>query len=160
MSPIAEALALVNMKKISDAGPGAQIGIIIGIMTFVMGAGGSFLIWAADAKIDQKYATDEDLLAVQQSTEQAVFEIKIAVEANTATVKQTTRSIDGLLLSILDVQISDIETEIAALEADKRAEPAAWNERDERNLRDRQKALADLDVQRQALFARLITPSP
>ena len=148
------------MKKISDAGPGAQIGIILAIMTFVMGAGGSFMIWAADAKIDQKYATDEDLLAVQEETKEAVFEIKTAVEANTATVASTARSVDGLVLSLLDVQISDLEDEIAALERDKRQEAAAWNERDERNLRDRQKELADLNVQRQALFARLIAPDP
>lgn len=147
------------MKKISDAGAAAQIGIILGIMTFFFGVGGSFMLWAADRAIDDKYATDADLLAVQQTTETAVFEIKTAVEANTATVASTARSVDGLVLSILDVQIADAEDEIAALEADKRAEAAAWNERDERNLRDRQKALSDLTVQRDALFARLITPS-
>ncbi len=148
------------MKKISDAGAGAQIGIILGIMTFFFGVGGSFMLWAADAKINEKYATDADLLAVQQTTNDAVFEIKTAVEANTATVAATAKSVDALVLSILDVQIDDIEDEIAALERDKRQEAAAWNERDERNLRDRQKELSDLSVQRQALFARLINPDP
>ncbi len=148
------------MKKISDAGAAAQIGIILGIMTFFFGVGGSFLIWAADAKINEKYATDEDLLAVQTETKEAVFEIKTAVEANTATVASTARSVDGLVLSLLDVKIADAEEEIAALEREKRQEAAAWNERDERNLRDRQKALSDLTVQRDALFARLIAPDP
>ena len=144
------------MKKFSEHSGGVQVAQILGIMTLFFGAGGSFMLWAADQAIDDKYATDEDLLAVQQTTETAVFEIKTAVEANTATVASTARSVDGLVLQILDVKISDAEEEIAALEADKRAEAAAWNERDERNLRDRQKALSDLTVQRDALFARLI----
>ncbi len=144
------------MKKFSEHSGGIQVAQIVGIMTLFFGVGGSFMLWAADQAIDDKYATDEDLLAVQQTTETAVFEIKTAVEANTATVAQTARSVDGLVLSILDVQIADAEDEIAALEADKRAEAAAWNERDERNLRDRQKGLSDLTVQRDALFARLI----
>ncbi len=147
------------MKKISDAGAGAQIAIILGIMTFFFGVGGSFMLWAADAAIDDKYATDADLLAVQQTTNDAVFDIKIAVEANTATVAATAKSVDALVLSILDVQIKDLAAEIAALERDKRQEAAAWNEGDERNLRDRQRELSDLEVQRQALFARLIAPT-
>ncbi len=146
------------MKKFSEHSGGIQLAQILGIMTLFFGAGGSFMLWAADQAIDDKYATDEDLLAVQTTTNEAVFEIKTAVEANTATVKQTAKSVDALVLSILDVQMADLEDEIAALEVDKRTEAAAWNERDERNLRDRQKELADLDVQRQALFARLIAP--
>lgn len=144
------------MKKFSEHSGGIQLAQILGVMTLFFGVGGSFMLWAADQAIDDKYATDADLLAVQQTTEKAVFEIKTAVEANTATVASTARSVDGLVLSILDVQIADAEDEIAALEADKRAEAAAWNERDERNLRDRQKGLSDLTVQRDALFARLI----
>ena len=144
------------MKKFSEHSGGIQLAQLLGIMTLFFGVGGSFMLWAADQAIDDKYATDEDLLKVQQTTETAVFEIKTAVEANTATVASTARSVDGLVLSILDVQIANADEEIAALEADKRAEAAAWNERDERNRRDRQKALSDLTVQRDALFARLI----
>lgn len=147
------------MKKFSEHSGGIQLAQILGIMTLFFGVGGSFMLWAADQAIDDKYATDEDLLAVQTTTNEAVFEIKTAVEANTATVKQTARSVDGLVLSLLDVRINDAEDEIAALEADKREASAAWNERDERNLRDRQKALSDLTVQREALFARLIAPA-
>ena len=148
------------MGKFSEASPISQLSQILALVAVMMTIFGAAFIALADQKIDSKYATDEDLLAVQQTTETAVFEIKTAVEANTATVASTARSVDGLVLSILDVQISDAEDEIAALEADKRAEAAAWNERDERNLRDRQKALSDLTVQRDALFARLIAPSP
>lgn len=148
------------MGKFSEASPISQLSQILALVAVMMTIFGAAFIALADQKIDSKYATDEDLLAVQQTTETAVFEIKTAVEANTATVASTARSVDGLVLSILDVQIADAEDEIAALEADKRAEAAAWNERDERNLRDRQKALSDLTVQRDALFARLIAPSP
>ncbi len=146
------------MGKFSEASTISQLSQILGLVAVMMALFGAAFIALADQKIDAKYATDADLLAVQQTTETAVFEIKTAVEANTATVASTARSVDGLVLSILDVQIANADEEIAALESDKRAEAAAWNERDERNLRDRQKALSDLTVQRDALFARLIAP--
>ena len=148
------------MKKFSEHSGGIQLAQILGIMTFLFGVGGSFMLWAADMKIDEKYATDEDLLAVQETVTAQVTIITTSVEENTKTVQATASSVDGLVLVVLDIQISDLEEEIAALEREKREEAAAWNERDERNLRDRQKKLADLGVQRDALFARLITPAP
>ncbi len=148
------------MKKFSEHSGGIQLAQLLGLMTLLFGAGGSFMLWAADAKIDEKYATDADLLAIQETVTAQVSTITTTVEANTATVKATANSVDGLVLVVLDIQITDLEDEIAALEADKRKDSAAWNERDERNLRDRQKKLSDLDVQRQTLFARLINPRP
>ena len=143
------------MKKLSEHGAGAQIGIILAIMTFLFGVGGSFVLWAADAKIDQKYATDADLLAVQLEVVAEVEKITTTVTENTTTVRATANSVDGLTLVVLGLQMSDLEGEIAALEADKRNQGAGWNERDERNLRDRQRALSDLELQRTALLNRL-----
>lgn len=143
------------MKKLSEHGAGAQIGIILGIMTFFFGVGGSFMLWAADAAIDDKYATDEDLLAVQLEVVAEVEKITTTVTENTTTVRATANSVDGLTLVVLGLQMSDLEGEIAALEADKRAQGAGWNERDERNLRDRQRALGELELQRTALLNRL-----
>ncbi len=146
------------MKKFSEHSGGIQIAQLLTVMTFILGVGGSFMLWAADAKIDEKYATDADLLAVQETVTAQVTIITTSVEENTRTVRATANSVDGLVLVVLDIQISDLEDEITALETDKRKEAAGWNERDERNLRDRQKNLADLDVQRDALFSRLINP--
>ncbi len=148
------------MKKFSEHSGGIQLAQILGIMTLFFGVGGSFMLWAADQAIDDKYATDADLLAVQETVTAQVSQITTIVEENTRTVKATSNSVDGLVLVVLDIQISDLEDHITALELDKRNEAAAWNERDERNLRDRQKNLSDLDVQRDALFARLINPNP
>lgn len=147
------------MKKFSEHSGGIQLAQILGIMTLFFGVGGSFMLWAADQAIDDKYATDADLLAVQETVTAQVSQITTTVEENTRTVKATAHSVDGLVLVVLDIQISDLEDQITALELDKRKEAAAWNERDERNLRDRQKNLSDLDIQRDALFARLLDPS-
>lgn len=144
------------MKKLSEHGAGAQIGIILGIMTFIFGVGGSFMLWAADAKIDEKYATDADLLAVQETTSAQVEVITRTVQENTTTVKATASSVDGLTLVVLGLQLTDLESEIAALEREKRNQGAGWNERDERNLRDRQRSLEDLERQRSIIMDRVL----
>ena len=100
------------------------------------------------------------MTGVQEVVTLQVETITKSVEENTRTVKATSSSVDGFVLVVLDIQISDLEDQIDSLERDKRNQAAAWNERDERNLRDRQKNLADLGVQRETLFARLINPTP
>ncbi len=148
------------MKKLSEHGAGAQIGIILGIMTFIFGVGGSFMLWAADAKIDEKYATDADLLAVQETTSAQVEIITKTVQENTTTVRATASSVDGLTLVVLGLQLTDLESEVAALEREKREEGAGWNERDERNLRDRQRSLEDLERQRSIILNRILAAEP
>ena len=144
------------MKKFSEHSGGIQLAQILGIMTFLFGAGGSFMLWAADAKIDEKYATDEDVLAVQNAVEAQVTIIQETVTENTTTVRATANSVDGLTLVVLGLQISDLESEIIDLEAEKRAQAAGWNERDERRLRDHQRALEDFERQRSVLLNRLL----
>ena len=144
------------MKKFSDHSAGVQLTQILGVMTFMLGVGGSFMLWAADAKIDEKYATDADLLAVQETVSAQVERITTSVTENTTTVRATASSVDGLTLVVLGLQISDLESAIVNLEAEKRREAAAWNERDENDLRAKQRALNDLGAQRQILMQRIL----
>lgn len=144
------------MKKFSEHSAGIQLTQILGVMTFMLGVGGSFMLWAADAKIDEKYATDADLLAVQETVSAQVERITTSVTENTTTVRATASSVDGLTMVVLGLQISDLEGDIVNLEAVKRREAAAWNERDESDLRAKQRALSDLGAQRQILLQRIL----
>lgn len=146
--------------KLSEQSGARQIASILGIVALCVTIFGGITIWAADSAIDQKYATDADVKAVQETTEAAVVRVEAAVNTNTTAVKATSSSVDGLTLVVMDLQIDKTEGEIRALEREKRTEAAAWNERDEDGLRDKQKALADLSTQREILFARLIANQP
>lgn len=143
------------MGKFSEASTISQLSQILGLVAVMMTIFGTAFIALADQQIDQKYATDEDVRAVQETVEAQVTRIEETVTQNTTTVRATANSVDALVLSVLGLQISDLEEEIHLLEQEKRREGAAWNERDERNLRDRQRALADLELQRTALLRRL-----
>ena len=127
--------------KFSDASPISQVSQLLGLVAVFMTIFGAAFIALADQQIDAKYATDADLMAVQE---------------NTKVVRATSNSIDGLALVVLGLQISDLDDVIIDLEAEKRKEAAAWSERDERGLRDRQRALSDLELQRAALLERLV----
>ncbi len=144
------------MAKFSEASTVSQISQILGLVAVFMTLFGAALFALADQQIDKKYATDEDLLAVQQTVQTQVETITTTVTENTKVVRATSNSIDGLALVVLGLQISDLDDDLIDLEAEKRAEAAAWSERDERNLRDRQRALADLELQRTTLLARLV----
>jgi len=117
---------------------------------------GGLMLWAADAKLDQKYATDTDVLAVQQTVERQVSTLTTTVEINTRTVRATASSVDGLTMVVMDLQIDKIEGEIRSLERSKRNDGAAWSENDEDVLNDKRKALNDLNLQRSILFQRVI----
>jgi len=144
------------MAKFSEASTVSQISQILGLVAVMMGLFGAAFYALADQAIDQKYATDEDLAAVQMQVVTQVETITSTVQENTKVVRATSNSIDGLALVVLGLQISDLEEIIIDLEAEKRVEAAAWNERDERNLRDRQRALSSLELQRTALLERLV----
>lgn len=144
------------MKAFTEHGAGKQLGILAAMMGIIGTPVGGLILYAADAKLDEKYATDSDVLAVQQTVETQVTSIKTTVELNTKTVRATAASVDGLTLIVMDLQIDKVEGEIRNLERDKRQDGAAWNERDEDSLRDKQKALNDLNLQRGILFQRLI----
>jgi len=144
------------MSKFSEASTVSQISQILGLVAVFMTLFGAALFALADQQIDEKYATDEDLAAVQAQVVTQVETITTTVEENTKVVRATSNSVDGLALVVLGLQISDLEAIIVQLEDEKRKEAAAWNERDERNLRDRQRALSSLEIQRTALLERLV----
>lgn len=144
------------MAKFSEASTVSQMSQLLGLVAVFMTIFGAAFIALADQQIDQKYATDEDLAAVQAQVVIQVETITKTVQENTKVVRATSNSVDGLALVVIGLQISDLEDTIINLEAEKRKEAAAWNERDERNLRDRQRALSSLEIQRTALLERLV----
>lgn len=144
------------MAKFSEASTVSQLSQILGLVAVMFTLFGAAFYALADQQIDNKYATDEDLAAVQMQVVTQVETITTTVQENTKTVRATANSIDGLALVVLGLQVSDLEEEISLLESEKREEGAAWNERDERNLRDRQRALGDLELQRSTLLERLV----
>jgi hypothetical protein len=144
------------MAKFSEASTISQMSQLLGLVAVFMTIFGAAFIALADQQIDQKYATDEDLLAVQEQVVLQVETITTSVEENTKVVRATSNSVDGLALVVIGLQVSDLEDTIINLEAEKRSEGAGWNERDERNLRDRQRALSSLEIQRTALLERLV----
>ncbi len=144
------------MAKFSEASTVSQMSQILGLVAVFFTIFGAAFYALADQQIDAKYATDEDLLAVQETVQMSVETITTTVQENTKTVRATSSSVDGLALVVLGLQISDLDDDIVDLEAEKRTDGAGWSERDERNLRDRQRALADLELQRSALLERLV----
>ncbi len=146
-----------NHKKFTDQSAGKQWSAIIGIIAVVFGGFGAAVWSAGDTVIDLKYATDADVKAVQETVVQQFEAIQTTVQANTKTVQATSSSVDGLTLVVLDLRIRDLEDDLIDLEADKVAAGSSWTARNERTMRDRDKALADLKVQRDLLFTRILS---
>lgn len=144
------------MGKFSEASTVSQLSQILGLVAVMFTLFGAAFYALADQAIDQKYATDEDLAAVQAQVVLQVETITTSVEENTKVVRATSSSVDGLALVVIGLQITDLEDTIINLEEEKRKEAAGWNERDERNLRDKQRALSSLEIQRTALLERLV----
>jgi hypothetical protein len=142
--------------KITEQSAVGQVASFGGLITAVIFPIVLALAWFGDTIADTKYATDEDVLAVQQQVAQDVQIIKVAVEANTATVGATGKAVDGLTMVVLDLQIGELEAEIVELEAEKREDAAGWSERDETDLRGKQRALQSLDTQRTAAINRVL----
>jgi len=143
--------------KFTDQSAGRQWGIIITIIGVVFGGFGAAVWSAGDTVIDLKYATDADVKAVQETVVQQFEAIQQTVQANTKTVAATSSSVDGLTLVVLDLRIRDLEDDLIDLEAEKINAGANWTARNERTMRDRDKALSDLKVQRDLLFTRILS---
>ena len=108
------------MSKFSEASTISQISQILGLVVVMMTIFGTAFVALADQRINEKYATDEDLRAVQETVEAQVTRIEETVTTNTTTVRATADSVDALVLSVLGLQISDLEEEIVELEREKR----------------------------------------
>lgn len=144
-------------KKFSEQSTGVQWGTIATIIGLLFGGLGA-TIWAAgDNIIDQKYASDNDLKAVQEQFVQQFNAALATIEQNTATVKSTAASVDGLTLVVLDLRIGDLENIKFELESEKTNAGANWNTGDERELVGLRKSLGDLNTQRDRLFERILS---
>lgn len=145
------------MKKLSEQSLLGQLTTVLGFIALCVTLFGTIALRAADQTIDDKYATDVDLLAVQETVTAQVERIELAVSSNSTRIEATTRSVDGLTLTLLDLQRKELAAEVFRLEAEKRSQSANWNQTEEAELRDTQQALQDLNTQRAALFARVMS---
>lgn len=144
-------------KKFSDLSAWKQIlqliamGLAAGLPVMAV------LAWAADQRINEKYATDQDLAAVQEQVTRSVEELKSESAANTSALKQTARSVDSLTLTVIDLQIRELSDDIERLMRERRADGNDWTTAQAARLREKERALADLEAQRKVLFQRLIS---
>lgn len=119
---------------------GIQIGTIIAVASLVFGGGGSAVLWAADQRYEKKGELQDDIDGLSK-----------AVQANSASQEAQSRSVDALLLQILDMRIEDLEAEIRTLEAQDDLTPIEAD-----HLSDARKALADAKTERANTFERVL----
>lgn len=144
-------------KKFSEQSVGVQWGTIATIIGLLFGGLGA-TIWAAgDNIIDQKYASDDDVKAVQEQFVQQFNAFQMTVEQNTAKMTSVADAVDGLTLVVLDLRIRDLENIKFELESEKTNAGGNWNNGDERELVGLRKSLSDLNTQRDRLFDRILS---
>lgn len=115
----------------------AQNYTIIGVIaTFLMGGGGSMLVWGAD----QRYAQKADIEALAD-----------IVEENSEAQLATVSSVDVLLIQVLDIRIEELELEIRELENEDEL-----TTREDALLADLVREIADLRVERTATLSRIL----
>lgn len=115
----------------------AQNYTIIGVIaTFLMGGGGTMIVWAGD----QRYAQKADIEALGE-----------VVEANSEAQLATVSSVDVLLIQVLDIRIEELETEIRELENE-----AELTTREAGILADLRRELADLVTERNLTLSRIL----
>lgn len=119
---------------------------VLGMVAAVLlgsGSTGAIALWAADKRIDEKYATDEDVSEVAAK----VDENQDSIEETQQTVEETRDSVDSLTLIVLDAEISRMEAEIRALQAKE-----SLTRQESQYMADLNRKLTDLRTQRQTLF--------
>ncbi len=115
----------------------AQNYTIIGVIaTFLMGGGGSMIVWGAD----QRYAQKADIEALGE-----------VVEENSKAQLATVSSVDVLLIQVLDIRIEEIELEIRELEAEDEL-----TAREEGLLAELRRELGDLVTERNLTLSRIL----
>ena len=144
------------MKKLSEQGLFGQLATVAAIVATLGVPIGAGLLWAADIKINQKYATDSDLRTVQTVVQSQVINIKTSVDKNTKSVNRIGETVEGLTLVVLDLQRDRVAEEIRKIEMAEAKRGDAWTDMEARNLRMKKQALSDLNTQREALFNRVI----
>ena len=144
-------------KKFSEQSTGVQWATIAAIIGIMFGGLGAAILSAGDNVIDQKYATDADLKAVQEQFSQQFGAALETIQRNTSTLQSSAASVDGLTLVVLDLRIRDLENIKFELESEKTNAGANWNNGDERELVGLRKSLGDLNTRRDRLFQRILS---
>ena len=93
------------------------------------------ILWAADQKLDEKYATDEDVETLRQE-----------VESNGKAIEQNGESLNDVMTLVLESEISRIGGQIRELES-----KPMMTEAEEQYLAELVRRLAELQRQRNAL---------
>lgn len=143
------------MLKLTEQSLIGQLITMGTLITIAVGLFGSVVLLAADKTIDEKYATDADLLTVQKQVQQQVEELSTAVNKNSRIVQSTSDSVKALALSIVTVQIRDLEPTIQEMRREKAMAPQDWSGSEEALLRDLERSLSDLETQRRQLFSTI-----
>lgn len=139
------------VKKLSEQGPIGQffsVLAMIGISGSVVLSG---LLWAADVRINQKYATDQDLANIKTTVNKKLGDLENAVRTNTDAIQEIPKSINTLMLGVITLQISDIERVISEMEQRQNS----WTSTDAATFREKKRALRDLNTQRDSLISRI-----
>ena len=144
------------MRKFTDQSSIAQLGSILVLITMVTTLFGTVVLLAADQIIDRKYASDADLKAVQEEFAHQVVGLADSVNENTKVSRETARSVHALTLTLVTIQIRDLEHTVRQLESEKVAQGVQWSTAAERTLRDMQRSVMDLGVQRKRLIQNQI----
>lgn len=139
-------------KKFSERTFTGQLATVAGICATMGLPVGVIFLAAADARIDSKYATDNDLQRVQELVATQVDEIKMVVDRNTVEVTQTLAAVDNLSLVVLDIQITGLQEQIARLDASQ----AKWSRSEQEAYREKRRALQDSERKRQQLYDRVL----
>lgn len=139
------------MKPFKEKSSLTQISALLGIISLISVP----LLWMADQHLDSKFATDKDIERVQKTVASQLRQINNSVYENTQSVKQTIHSLDSISLIVLEIQITQTEEQTRELRQAKIRQANNWSKREERDLRDHEKTLRDLNTQRNVLFSRL-----
>lgn len=140
------------MKKITEQTFIGQLSSVLSLVTLVVGLFGGVVLLAADKAIDEKYASDADLQSVQKQFSRQVNELNETVNQNTRVTRETSKSVQALALTMVTMQIQNLEATIKELEQERDSQGAGWSAAAEKTLRDMQRTLQDFELQRRHLF--------
>jgi hypothetical protein len=147
------------MRKFTEQSTMGQFGVILGLIAMMTTLFGGVALLAADQAIDQKYATDSDVKAVQEQFAHQVGALSSSVNENTKVSREMSRSVHALTLTMVTIQIRDLEQTVRQLKSEKVAQGVQWSTAAERTLSDMQRTVMDLGVQRQRLIQNPIGDS-
>lgn len=140
------------MKKITEQTFIGQLSSVLSLVTLVVGLFGGLVLLAADTAIDEKYASDADLQSVQRQFSKQVNALTETVNRNTKVTSETSKSVQALALTMVTIQIQNLEVTIKELEGERDIQGGAWSAAAEKTLRGLQRTLQDFELQRRHLF--------